>query len=521
MKMAHANEIVIRTSFDENGKTYNGDVLNLEGLREVKGVVTGKITKGLVSGGGLKVLGFYDKIDSLDLKFQMRMEDTTVEDSEICFTQRMPPNSYIHLLATSGTMSNSKALFKFEGLHLSKNVFLLLEGTKVRWEGGGGDHAKRAVVVFTGNEISSIDDASGLFLLNTSAENAESILSSNNINVLTISDHSALGVDWGSCTGCTGATVAVPQISVSESSMFRLSHLTVENNAPLLANEGSVSITDASLYFVVDCAVNSGSLFTFDKFIVSGSSLVSFIRLKVQGSLFATKSTVDESAVDSSSRLYANVELNGKELTEDDFQQHGLHVSAVVTSNDRLADNKCAYSSCMPNNFEIQPSEQSCGCVCKNDKYQLPVCTSVLDPVNGYDNTQKPPCKVSNCWQCTPSDENKCANCFPDYNMTEDKKCIFIEPPPPPTPKPEPTPTPIIVPSGRGDIINDSSRDKSYCGIARCQKCTSNLKFCRVCEPGYEVSLSKEECMTTQGTSRVAGLSFIGVVSALLTTVLL
>ncbi|CCW63781.1 unnamed protein product [Phytomonas sp. EM1] len=454
----------------------------------------------------------------------MKIENTVVTDSEICFTRMMPPNSFISIMSTSGVMRYGRALFKFEGLYLSRNVVLLIEGTNVTWE---GPNDKGGVVVeFTGSEISSIDGASGLFVLNTSAVNASSIFASNNIDVLTISGGSSVGIDWVSCSGCSKAAVVLPQISVSGSSMFRISHIKMDDNPGILASSGSISVSGASLYLVKDCELGSGNLFSFERFVVSEASLVSFVQIKAQGSLLATGSNSKAFTVDGDSHLYANIEMNGDELRVNNFEQQGFPVDKVVTRDDKFDNDKCAYSSCMPNHFTVPESSDGCRCVCNDGKYQLPACTVVVDSLRGYNTDVKPPCDVDNCWICTPSDRNKCKVCLSnDYILNDDKKCIYTPPPPPPPPTHEvkPTPPPILIPTNRSKTVDGPTWGKnSHCEIEKCQRCSPNGKICQNCEPGYEVSPNSNECVLSyQGASRVSGPLFIGVVSGLMTAVLL
>ncbi|CAC9440654.1 surface antigen-like protein [Leishmania infantum JPCM5] len=376
----------------------------------------------------------------------LRFSTLRVSNGYIVVEKYFPRNTNITIKDASGTVAAGMPFIDANTAIFSDQLSIVVTDSTLSWAAArSGQSMVRAP--FT------IQLSSSLFVLGSTVAQASSVVEVTGPS--SISQKSALAVDYAKCTGCAqGLVYFTDFVRVWDRSLLRVSHSSVKGAAgkPLIgiAQRAGASLAVENSLFVVE-NVSSPTSNLIDAPVSMGTDAQITLRAVAVKSIGATMAGG----------------VTAQLLTADDIAQQIPSVSVVP-------DTSCA-AACVP----TATVDSRCKCTCNADMPNMNFCTAMKDP---YTNYAYLGCSVG-CTTCF--NETACLECRPSYEMLPSMTCSL-------------TGLQCTDPNcktcttyGQCTDCNDgygltSSSACVRCSVAGCKSCPVDANVCEVCLGGSE-----------------------------------
>ncbi|KAG5486533.1 hypothetical protein CUR178_07900 [Leishmania enriettii] len=372
----------------------------------------------------------------------LRFSSLRVSNGYIVVDKHFPRNTNVTIKGASGTVAAGKPFVDATTAIYSDQFSIVVIDSTFSWAAA---QPSQSLV----RAPSTIQLSSSLFVLGSTVKQASSVVEVTGPS--SISQKSALAVDYAKCTGCAQGLVYFTRFArVWDRSMLRISHSSVMGAAgkPLLGMARDASMMLDNSLFVVESVSSPtsnliGAAVTIENHaqVTLRAVTVKTIGAKMSGSVTAQLVTADD-------------------------------ISASIPSISVVPGTGCA-AACVP----TATTDSACGCVCGADMPNGNFCTAMADPYAAYAYLG---CSEG-CTKCL--NETACLECGPNYEKLPDMTCSLTG-----LSCKDPncnTCTAYGQCTGCKDGYGLTSANACVrCSVAGCKSCSTNPNVCTICLGG-------------------------------------
>ncbi|KAG5487454.1 hypothetical protein LSCM1_07408 [Leishmania martiniquensis] len=374
----------------------------------------------------------------------LRFSSLSLSNGYIVIDKHFPRKTEITIKGASGTVAAGKPFIDADTAIYSDQLSIVVMDSTFSWAAAqSGQSVVRAP--------STIQLSSSLFVLGSTLKHASSAVEVTGPS--SISQKSALAVDYAKCTGCAEGLVHFTDFArVWDRSILRISHSSVRGAAgkPLLgmARSGRM-VVDNSLYVVEN--VSSATSHLIDAAVSMGAGARVTLRAVTVKSIGATMSG----------------SVTAQLVFADDIPQNIPSIAEVPSTG-------CA-AACVP----TATADSACTCNCGTDMPYKNFCTAMADPYATYAYLECSP----GCTKCF--NETACLECGPSYEKLPDMTCSLRT-----IPCKDPNCNTCTA-YGQCTACKDgygltSANACVRCSVADCKSCPVDANVCIMCLDGSE-----------------------------------